>query len=176
MKKKFLYIFLILITFAETQAFSTDPLPAEPPIDSPPSEPTDPELPPELEQVELNEADSKEMFDVLNKWNLVVIDRETQTRKIRTSDVICVENIENGRHLGCSLYDELRSKDVTKYDKNADPLFQLMVKHTTMECEDDSDTCMAVAEKLDCSLQAGKYSCSVEFFLQQPKPKNGDSK
>ena len=167
MKKKFLRIFLVLVTFASAQAYSSD---------TPPGEPTDPDLPPELVKVNLNEADSKEMFDVLNKWKLVVIDRENQTKNIKTSDVMCVENIENGRHVGCSLYDELRSRDLTKYDKNADPLFKLMVKHATMECEDDSDTCMSVAEKLECSLSGVKYSCHVEFYLQQPKPKNGDLK
>lgn len=176
MKKKFLHIFLVLITFAAAQAYSADPPPALPP-DTPPGEPTDPDLPPELMRVNLNEADSKEMFDVLNKWNLVVIDRENQTKNIKTSDVMCVENIENGRHVGCSLYDDLRSRDVTKYDRFADPLFKLMVKHTTMECDDDdSDTCMSVAEKLECSLSGVIYSCRVEFYLQQPKPKNGDLK
>lgn len=142
--------------------------------------PTDPVIPPEPELVktELNEADSKELFDVLNKWKLVVIDRQTQIKNIQASDVICVENMEDGRRLGCSLYDDLRTRELTKYNKIADPLFKLMVKHFAMDCEDDSETCLVAAEKMTCSLSTNKYSCSVEFFLPQPKPKpkNGDQK
>ncbi len=143
-------------------------------------EPVDPDLPPELVVNELNEVDSKELFDVLNRWKLVVIDRQTQIKNVNASDVVCVENLEDGRRLGCSLYDELRTRELTKYNKFADPLFKLMVKHVTMDCEDDSETCLAIAEKVVCSLSAMKYSCTVEYLSPQPKPKpksnNGDSK
>lgn len=169
MKKNFLRSFLILLItnqFYFSYTFAQDPI-VDPINDEP-----------ELVQIKLNEAESKELFDVLNKWNLVVIDRGTQTKNIKTSDIICVENMEDGRRLGCSLMDDLRSRSVTKRNKPADPLFKLMVKHMTMVCEDDSETCLAAAEKMVCSLAVNKYSCSVEFFLQQPKPnhKNGELK
>lgn len=134
--------------------------------------PDDPVTSPELIKIELSEVDAKELFDVLNKWKLVVTDRQTQTKNIQTSDVICVENIEDGRKLGCSLYDDLRLRELTKYNKFADPLFKLMVKHVSMECEDESETCMNAAEKMACSLTANKYSCSIEYLIPQPKPKS----
>jgi len=193
MKKNFLRKFLILLisqqfyfSYTWAQELPIDPPAAKPPvetpvsdpIDTPVSEPTDPVLPPELINIELSEVDSKAMFDVLNKWNLVVTDRQTKAKTIKTSDVICVENLEEGRRVGCSLYDELRSRDITKYNKFADPLFKLMVKHTSMDCEDDSETCVAAAEKLNCMFSANKYSCNVESFIPQLKPKlkNGDLK
>lgn len=140
------------------------------------SEPTEPDLPPELTKIELNETDSKELFDVLSKWNLVVTDRQTQEKKIQTSEVVCVENMEDGRQLGCTVYDDLRSHDVTKYNKNADPLFKVLVKHIPMECEDDSETCMLTAEKMACTLSANKYFCAMEVLVPQPQKKKGDSK
>ena len=160
MKKKFLRNFLIYLIasqfyFSYTWASEV---------------PTDPVEPPELIVSELNEVDSKELFDVLNKWNLVVTDRLTQNKTIKTSDLICVENMEDGRRLGCSLMDDHRSRSITKYNKTADPLFRVLVKHVAMDCEDDSETCLATAEKLACVLSANKYSCSVEYLLPQPKP------
>lgn len=126
---------------------------------------------PEQVKLELNEADSKELFDVLNKWKLVVIDRETQTKKIKTSEVVCIENMEEGRQLGCTVYDDLHSRDVTKYNKSADPLFKVLIKHTQMECEDDSETCILTSEKMACTLSDAKYTCSLEVLVQQPKNK-----
>lgn len=183
MKKIFRLSFLTLLltnlyfTSAWAQEIPDDP-PVEPPIDAPPSEPTDPVLPPELVKVDLNEADSKELFTILDKWNLVIIDRETQIKRLKTSDVVCVENLEGRRQLGCSLYDDLRSRETTKYDKNADPLFKTLVKHIALECDDESETCMLTAEKLACSLSLNIYSCSMEILVPQPKPKpkKGDSK
>lgn len=163
------------LTSTWAQELPDDP-PGEPPIDVPPSEPTEPDLPPMLVRFDLNEADSKELFDILNKWKLVVINRQTKTKRIQTSDVVCVENLEDRRQLGCSLYDDLRSRDVHKYNKNADPLFKTLVKHASLECEDDSETCMLTAEKMTCSLSANKYFCSMEVLVSQPKPKKGNSK
>lgn len=173
----FLTFLITQIYFFQVQAqeLPDDP-PVEPPIDAPPSEPTEPDLPPVLTKFELNEVDSKELFDVLNKWKLVVTDRQTQTKKIQTSEVVCVENLEDGRQLGCTLYDDLRSRDVTKYNKNADPLFKVLVKHVYMECEDDSETCMMSAEKMACTLAADKYSCAMEVLVPQPKKKKGELK
>lgn len=153
-----------------------DEPPAEPPINVPPSEPTEPDLPPVPVKLDLNEADAKELFDVLNKWKLVVIDRQTKTKRIQTSEIVCVENLEDRRQLGCSLYDDLRSRDVTKFDKSADPLFKALVKHVPMECEDDSETCIVTAEKMACTLAAMKYSCAMEALIPQPKKKKGDLK
>lgn len=185
MKKIFRLSFLTILltnlyfTSAWAQEIPDDP-PVEPPIDAPPDtspgEPTDPDLPPELVNVELNEADSKELFTILDKWKLVIIDRETQIKRLQTSDVVCVENLEDSRQLGCSLYDDLRSREVYKYNKNADPLFKTLVKHIAMECDDESETCMLTAEKLACSLSANIYSCSMEILVPQPKPKKGRSK
>lgn len=138
--------------------------------------PTDPDLPPVLTNFELNDVDSKELFDVLNKWKLVVTDRETQSKKIQTTDIDCVENMEGGRQLGCSLYDSLRSHDLTKYNKFADPLFKVLVKHLPMECEEDSETCMLSAEKMGCTLTENKYFCSLEVLVPQSNKKKGDSK
>lgn len=139
-------------------------------------DPDDPDLPPVLTNVELNDVDSKELFDVLNKWNIVMTDRQTQTKKIQTTEVTCVENMEGGRQLGCSLFDELHSRDLTKYNKNADPLFKVLVKHMPMECEEDSETCLLSAETLGCSVNANKYLCSIEVLIPQPKNKKGDRK
>lgn len=181
MKKIFRLSFLTFLithlyfTQAWSQELPDDP-PVEPPIDAPPSEPTEPDLSPELVKFDLNEADSKELFDVLNKWKLVVIDRQTQIKKIQTSEVVCVENMEDGRQLGCTLYDDLRSRDVTKYNKNANPLFKTLVKHISMDCDDESETCMLSAEKMNCTLTATKYACSMEVLVSQPKKKKGDSK
>ncbi|MES2802970.1 MAG: hypothetical protein V4654_10795 [Bdellovibrionota bacterium] len=133
--------------------------------------PDDPDLPPELVSIELNEADSKELFLVLDKWKLIIIDRETQIKRLKTSDVVCVENLEDRRQLGCSLYDDLRSREVYKYNKNADPLFKTLVKQIALECDDESETCMLTAEKVACSLSVNIYSCSMGFLVQQPKPK-----
>lgn len=140
--------------------------------------PVDPVLPPKLVKSELNEVDSRELFDVLIQWKLVVIDRPNQTQNIRISDVNCVENLEDGRSVGCSLFDDFRLRELTKYNKLADPLFKLMVKHVSLDCDDDSETCIAIAEKIVCSLSANTYSCHVEYLLPQPKtkPENGDQK
>lgn len=136
--------------------------------------PTDPELPPVLTTLDLNEVDSKELFDVLNTWNLVVVDRQTQAKKLQASEVICVENMEDGRQLGCALYDDLNTHDITKYNKNADPLFKALIKHTPMDCEDESETCILSAEKINCALLARKYSCSLQVLIPQPKNKKGE--
>lgn len=164
----------IYFTAAFAQELPDDP-PMEPPIDAPPSEPSEPvHLVPV--KLDLNDADSKELFDVLNKWNLVVIDRQTQIKKIQTSEIVCVENMEDGRQLGCTVYDDLKSRDVTKYNKNADPLFKVLVKHLPMDCEDDSETCILDAEKMNCTLAEQKYLCSIEALVPETQKKKGDSK
>ncbi|AZZ37838.1 hypothetical protein CIK05_13850 [Bdellovibrio sp. qaytius] len=174
MKKKFFRSFL---TFLISSQFYFSYTYAD---DTPPALPTDPVIAPELVVSVLNEVDSKELFDVLNKWKLVVTDRETQIKSIKTSEVVCVENLEEGRMVGCSLYDDLGAREITKHDKFADPLFKFMAQHVTMDCEDDSETCLASAEKVVCSLAALKYSCTVEYLVPQPelkqKSKIGDLK
>ena len=129
----------------------------------PPAEPK----PPVLVKFDLTPADSQALFNILNKWQLVVTNNQTQTKWIETSAIVCVENLEGDRELGCSLYDDYRFRDVTKYDQNADPLFKFLIQHIPLECEDESDTCIIAAEKITCSLYATRYACSLEAFISE---------
>lgn len=140
------------------------------PVD-PPGEPTDPVLAPEPELVklDLNASDSQVLFTALTKWQLVVTDR--QSKKIRASAIICVENMEGDRELGCSLYDDLHDRDVTKYNQNADSLFKVLVKHVPLECEEEGESCILTAEEVRCTLSAMNYSCSLDFYQKKENKK-----
>lgn len=170
MKNNFFRSFLVILI--SSQFYFNSAWAQNVPEDPPPTEPTEP-VPQELVKVDLTEIDSKELFDVLNKWKIVMTDRQTQIKKIQTSDVICVENLEDARQLGCSLYDDLRTREVFKYNKNADPLFKTLVKHISLDCEEESEVCMLAAEKLACTLTVNTYACSMEFFVSQPKKRKG---
>lgn len=84
--------------------------------------------------------------------------------------------MEGGRQLGCSLFDELHSRDITKYNKNADLLFKVLVNHVPMNCEDDSETSQLSVETMNCTLITNKYFCSLEVLVPQRKSKKGDLK
>lgn len=119
------------------------------------------------EPKQLSEVHSKELFLTLAKWQTV------KNQKIQVSSVICIENLEDRRQLGCSLYDELYQKDRVKNNRAAEPLYVNLSKHMDADCDDtgdddsgdgieDSNTCSIVVEKVSCSIVEGLYDCVIE--------------
>lgn len=157
MKKLCLNIFLLITNLYLTPTWAQE-LPADPQ--------------PGMLKFELNAADSEELFEVLKNWGTVVIDRQTQIKNIQTSEVICVENKDEGRQIGCSLYDNLHSLDETKFDDEALPLFNALVKHVRMDCDEDSGTCMMKVDEISCTQSAMDYVCSMEILDESTAERN----
>lgn len=118
----------------------------------------------------LNTQDSQNLFNVLSKWKTTVTDSSTNAKNISVSAVICSESLEDRRQLGCSLYDELHNRDVTKKNKLAQPLYTALSKHISPECDDDGDDvgdsedsnmCTLSIDKIECQQAENIFACTL---------------
>lgn len=155
MKNNFLRSFVVVlisgqlyINYAWAQEVPTDPpvQPAPSPIDT----------------IWLNPTDSYKLYNILSKWGVVWFDPAMQANRIYATDVVCVENLEGSRSLGCSLYDMSQYREIYKYDKNADPLFKFLANHVDLACEDED--CILLVEALGCRAINDYYSCALEVL------------
>lgn len=113
--------------------------------------------------INLNPADSKELFSELEKWKIVTTDLVNHSQKIAVSEVVCAETLDHHRQVGCSLYDNLHDVDLTKTNKFAVSVFEILSKHLAAECDDDDgDTCTITVDKILCDHVENNYSCSLE--------------
>lgn len=107
----------------------------------------------------LSESDSKELFDVLTTWKI------NANNRIFATDILCVEDLESGNDLTCSLRDALHNKDRIVGDAQARPLYEILIKHLNIQCETETESCAVVADKISCEYTQESeqpYLCTIE--------------
>lgn len=138
-----------------------------------------PEPETELRRYFLTKESSQDFFEYLDGIRLSETDPRTGAKEIKLTDINCAitQEGERHRHIGCSWYDQLHSRDMTGYGEAVEPLFKLMTSEFGLQCAHKMDpTCLTNAEKINCTLHDEKYRCEVEFYyvfqvpLLEPEP------
>ncbi|MES2802971.1 MAG: hypothetical protein V4654_10800 [Bdellovibrionota bacterium] len=99
--------------------------------------------------MELGEADSKDMYKTLSKWGTRVIDREAGLVRIEVSNPRCIwDKNDQSKHPGCTLFDNLNQRELSRSDKAAWWLSKLLVRQVGDICE--NGTCGTGARLIRC--------------------------
>lgn len=103
---------------------------------------------------QLNEADSKDMYNALSKWGTRVIDREEGLVRIEVINPRCIWHKHDQKPDGCTLYDNLHQIERTRTDKAAWWLAKLLKRHVGTICETPSSVergeCLTAARLIRC--------------------------
>lgn len=103
--------------------------------------------------MELNEADSKDMYKALSKWGTRYIDKERRLVRIDVEDLRCIwNNKDQYKYPHCTLIDILHQRELARSDKAAWWLSKLLVRHVGTECENgpENGNCRTAARLIRC--------------------------
>lgn len=102
---------------------------------------------------QLNEADSKDMYNALSKWGTRMIDREQGLIRIEVINPRCIWEKHDQKPDTCTLVDVLHDKELTRSDSAAKWLGKLLVRHVGTTCEtgmDENGNCLTAARLIRC--------------------------
>jgi len=103
--------------------------------------------------MELNEADSKDMYMALSKWGTRYVDQERRLILIDVENPRCIwDNKDQHKHPGCTLIDVLHDRELSRSDKAAMWLKKLLVRHVGDVCEINAENgaCLTAARLIRC--------------------------
>ena len=103
--------------------------------------------------MELNESDSKAMYNTLSKWGTRYVDQERRLIRIDVEDIICRRGHHNQEPEGCRLMDINHKVELTRTDGAATWLSRLLDHHVGSRCEDNNNQngyCLTAARLIRC--------------------------
>lgn len=104
-------------------------------------------------EIELNEADSRELYYVLARWGTRATDKEDKVTRIHVRDVRCLFEGRDRKSKGCELYDELYDIERRRSGRAAWALTKLLIEHVGSRCEDPRNGtgyCETAAREIRC--------------------------
>lgn len=103
---------------------------------------------------QLNEADSKDLYNALSKWGTRMVDREERIVRIEVLNPRCIwQKHDQKPHGGCTLFDGLHQIERTRTDKAAWWLTKLLKRHVGTICETgtaENGNCYTAARLIRC--------------------------
>ncbi|AZZ37839.1 hypothetical protein CIK05_13855 [Bdellovibrio sp. qaytius] len=104
--------------------------------------------------MELNEADSKAMYNTLAKWGTRYVDQERNLIRIDVEDVLCRRGQNNNQEPeGCRLVDINHKVELTRTDSAGMMLARLLETHLGSRCDDGNSQdgyCLTAARLIRC--------------------------
>ncbi len=104
--------------------------------------------------MDLNEADSKQMYMALSKWGVRMVDTEKGLIRIDVGDILCRGGYHDQQPEGCRLMDlNHRGDELVRTDMAATWLNRLLIKHVGSRCEDPNNQntyCLTAARLIRC--------------------------
>lgn len=104
--------------------------------------------------MELNEADSKDMYNALSKWGTRYADQERRLIRIDVLNPRCIwDNKDQHKHPGCTLLDTNHDRELTRSDKAAGWLAKLLDRHVGTICGPnnlENRECLTAARLIRC--------------------------
>lgn len=104
--------------------------------------------------MELNEADSKAMYNALTKWGTRYVDQERRLIRIDIVNPRCIwDNKDQYKYPGCTLLDVNHDRELTRMDKTAGWLAKLLDRHVGTICETnnlENRNCLTAARLIRC--------------------------